>query len=516
MNFIGSILLCILSAVFYVCSFPNFNLWFLGWIALVPFLFAIDGKNKTSSILLAYVFGLLFFACLSYWVNYVAYVSLKTFALLISYQALYFVIFGILANRILINKFPLFLEAILISAAWVALEFIRGHFLISFGSWGALAYSQADHRLLIQSADLAGYSGISFLMVMVNVLIKQLIGRRKAGIAFSFVLVLILFSANIIYGRISLNKNFQATEGVKVSVIQGNIPQSQSYDAKYKGKILRKYEYFTRLAAKEKPDLIVWPETAVPGYINAQPGSRQFISNLAKRMNCYILVGSARSAGLVKDYFNSAVLFSPDKGMETFYDKQRLVPFAEYDPVKKYSKLSKIIGLRADVHNAGMQELFYRAGIEPIIFNIQKARFGAYICVEDFYTAGAFIKNGANFLINITNDGWFGKSSGPTQHAEASVFRAVEYRMPLVRCSNTGVSEFIDVYGKTYGRVADSHGQYLMATGCRTDIVNFCPYDKFELSFYAKYEYWFAYLCLFLLLPIIIALLIRSNYPRPV
>lgn len=296
---------------------------------------------------------------------------------------------------------------------------------------------------------------------------------------------------------------------MKVSVIQGNIPQEQKWDPRYRSAILEKYDNLTRLASYERPDLIVWPETAVPGYLEKEPDIDQFLSKLAKELKIYLLVGSPRRSGLVEDYFNSAVLFDPEGQMITFYDKQQLVPFAEFMPSGEFmSKFRRAFRIDENFELAD-----FRAGEEPIIFTLPKGKFGVLICFEDFFTVAEFIQNGAEFMINITNDGWFKKSSAPYQHAQASVFRAVEYRVPLVRCSNTGVSEFIDIYGRVYLSLSDETGQNLMISGYKAGWVAFPPSHQRIHTFYTNHEYWFAKLCLTLLGLIILALIFIRTPP---
>jgi apolipoprotein N-acyltransferase len=234
---------------------------------------------------------------------------------------------------------------------------------------------------------------------------------------------------------------------LKISLIQGNIPQYQKWDENFRASILERYETLTKEAAKDKPDLIIWPETSVPGIIGEEPDLLIRVLDLAKTVNTPILVGAVTSKELGV-YYNSALLISADGAVTQQYDKLHLVPFGEYVPLEKYFPfLRSMIGVPIGDFTAGGESTVFKS----------PERFAALICFEDIIPglSRRFVKGGAQFLVNITNDAWFMESSAPYQHAAASVFRAIENRVPVVRAANTGLSCFIDRSGRIYDKVSD-------------------------------------------------------------
>ena len=267
--------------------------------------------------------------------------------------------------------------------------------------------------------------------------------------------------ASCIYGFYRLNEKHN-TASVRISVIQGNIPQELKWDSKAQDLIIEKYTALTKMAALESADLIIWPETSFPGFFEIDKDMTERVLSLAKEIKTPLLIG----VNTVKDekYSNSAALISPEGRMTDKYDKIHLVPFGEYVPFSnKFPALHKLV----------LGELGeFTPGKDFKIFKL-KAGFGVLICFEDIFPeiSRKFVNSGAKFLIVITNDAWYGKSGAAYQHAANSVFRAVENRVPVVRCANTGVSCFIDSRGRIYDSVSEKNS-LLFITGYKTAVVN--------------------------------------------
>jgi apolipoprotein N-acyltransferase len=256
--------------------------------------------------------------------------------------------------------------------------------------------------------------------------------------------LLVLFVLLFGYGILRTRPELTAT-GDKAGVIQGNISRKIKEDPRARDYILQKYRKLTALAALEKPHLIIWPETTIPGYLARDAEIFDFVSRLAAEKNVFILTGAIRRDSENR-YYNSAMLLSPDGNIVQSYDKLHLVPFGEYVPLRGSFFLKPIASQVGD----------FTPGEEFTIFSLPAAegplRFAVLICFEDIFPhlAGGFVRAGAQFLTVVTNDVWFGDTAAPYQHLQASVFRAVENKIMVLRAANTGVSAFIDPYGRIF------------------------------------------------------------------
>jgi len=289
------------------------------------------------------------------------------------------------------------------------------------------------------------------------------------------------------YGLIKLNAP-AVGEPVKISVIQGNIPQHEKWDPAKQRDILENYTQLSIKASLDKPDLIIWPETAIPADPYYEPLILEHVLGLAKQLRIPILAGVPFSTSYY-DYFNSAVLISSKGKILERYDKLRLVPFGEYVPFEKY------LGFVRRIAPAPIGS--FRAGDEYVVFD----KFSALICFEDIFPdlSREFVKRGARMLVNITNDAWFKDTPAAYQHAQASVFRAVENRVPVVRCANTGYSVFVDSTGRQHAKIENKSGKALFIAGYCTKTTLLAPI-KGKPTPYTRFGDLFAMACLGLLL----------------
>ena len=480
------ILLIVLSAVILALAFSSFNLQFLAWFAFVPFFFALEGKTKLQSFSLAYLCGFLFFTLSMYWLSHV---TIAGWVILSLYQALYFGIFGLAFfyfSKTFISYFTL-------SAAWVVLEYIRSHIGGGIG-WNLLGYSQYKNLPVIQIADITGAWGVSFLVMLMSITIyaaiKMIKKHHSKTIIVPTFIVLILSISTLCYGYFvitSFSKIKQSS--IKISVVQGNIPQQNKWDEKFKNEIIDTYKNLTIQVSEHKPDLIIWPETAVPGALNHKEELMYQVRGIAKRTKTNLLVGAPMVGEQYSDkYYNSAILFSGSGDILTRYDKLHSVAFGEFVPFE--DNLPFLRNIFPPVGN-------FASGGEYTIFKLP-TDFGVLICFEDIFPelARELVKKGANFITTITNDAWFGKTCAAYQHAAASVFRAVENRRPFIRSANTGFSCFIDKTGKIYAKVS-KNGEDLFIQGMETAFVNIDKYKTFTI--YTKYGNVFILFCAIML-----------------
>ncbi len=507
-SMVKKLFLCGLSGVLLIFSFPTFNLEFLAWVGFLPLFIVLQNKSKIKAFLLAYFTGVIFWIGTIYWLMHVTVIGMVLLSL---YLAVYFGVFGLLAS--FVNR-PLSLANLLfIPSIWVILEYIRSHLLTGF-PWALLGYSQYLNLLIIQVADITGVWGVSFLVMMVNAMIYSVIGTstslsadgehsriigyrlsviekiKKQIIPILCVVLTLTYGFYKIYRKLNTEQLLPAgRQGVplKISVIQGNIPQELKWDTRAKEFIIGKYFDLTTESLRDKTDLLIWPEAALPVVLEQEPEYFERVKDFVKGIGKPLLLGAVTSRE--DAYYNSAILVSSKVELSRRYDKIHLVPFGEYIPLRKmFTFLESLVPIGDFV-----------AGKEYSVFTLNaQVRFSTLICFEDVFPelSRQFVRRGANLLVNITNDAWFKETSAPYQHLQSSVFRAVENRVPLVRSANTGVSAFIAPTGKVIAKVANA-ARDIFVDGYTTKEISIM--DR-KLSFYTRYGDVFILTCFIYLL----------------
>ncbi len=493
-DFAAVVVSALLLALPYHFSF----LWPLSFFAFIPYFFSLENKSRGRVVFQSLVLGILFFAITMYWLNYV---NIFAFILLVIYLSLYFALFGFYSAQFFSKK-SRGLEAgpvraaLTMAALWVLLEWVRG-WLFSGLPWALLGYSQWKNVLFIQVADVAGVWGVSFLLLFLNVLFYQFLSYKKIALGCLYAAAAVL-AVVYLYGFLKM-KEWEPRDlkpSLRVSVLQGNIPQDQKWDAKVRGIIFEKYKRLTLMSANEASDLIVWPETSFPGFFEDEPVMAAHLRSTIRRANTPTLVGVPTLGGLEEGLrsYNSTILFSPSGEESQRYSKTHLVPFGEFlpfEPLLGFIRHLVVIGRFSPGQEKSIFVLKPRAPQ-----NYLTARFGVLICYEDMFPSLVrdFVKKGADFLVNVTNDAWFGNTAAPYQHAQASVFRAVENRVPVIRSANTGFSCFISASGEVVGSVND-RGKEIMVTGHQTQGI----FLRKSTSLYRLLGDWFLLVCAALL-----------------
>ena len=497
----------ILSGFLLSASFPLSSHSYLAWISLVPFFLILLMVKPVYGCLLSLVFGLFYLPGVFNWMLEVPGYTLFHHYLLGIYFVPYSLAFG---SLFILTATRLGASRALLAAPffWVSIEFLRANMFFLALPWGLLAHSQYSHPAIIQISSFTSAYGLSFLIVLVNSSIAAaflpLAGmHKKSRTHFPTTLLnrqaLVLMGSTsvaiilaLFYGHIKLSTPIEG-EKIIVSVVQPNIEQKKKWDPKFGKFIMNTLSELSIRASKDKPQLIVWPETATPRAITESYGLIKQVQQIAKLTEAAILLGSSeRQKHQVKTpsdkkYMNSAFLVPPGPVKKKIqrYDKIRLLPFAEYLPYKEkipwsYARIPDIRG--------------YVPGENFTVFKLTNFAFSATICWENIYPelVRSFIKNGAQFIVNITNEAWFGKSAALNQFLSMSVFRAVENGVSVVRCGNTGISCLIDPCGRIVKRLIDDHGQEKLISGFLTGAVNL-PTAK---TVYTKYGDIFVYLTL--------------------
>ncbi|WP_455377612.1 apolipoprotein N-acyltransferase [Petrachloros mirabilis] len=468
---VRQIVLSVISGILLPFCFPKFDIGLLAWIALIPLHIALDGAHRSQAFWLGWLSGIIGFTGIMAWVvtamniygKVPLIISYGILILLTAYLGLFVAVYGagVVWFRTLIPRYGLFAAPCL----WVTMEWIRTY-LLSGLPWSLVGYSQYRQLDLIQIADHLGVYGVSFLIILANVALAELIlwlmplfrGFRPAGLPWELVSTsAILISLSWAYSTtLIVNEGFDRPRNtLQVGVVQPNIDQAIKWDAAFREETIKRYDMLTESLGKGI-DLVIWPEAATPFVYEREPLYQIELVAMANRASAPLLFGSpaVRYDADRKPYLlNSAYLLSPDGQLLGRYDKQHLVPFGEYIPLKS----SVLFFLDKLVEGIGD----FQAGPGPTILSFQAgntgedsakrhARFGVLICYEVIFPdlVRRIASNGAEFLVTITNDAWFGESSAPSQHFSMVVFRSVENHLAFARAANTGISGFIDPFGR--------------------------------------------------------------------
>lgn len=486
-----------ISGILLILCFPTADLYGLAWIALVPFLISLYDKKPKQAFKIGIFVGILYFYGNLYWIYHAVHhygdvpfvISVAVVLLLCLYLSVYIGAFAFFFSiTIRSTRFPALVIAPLF---WVTLEFLRSYLFTGF-PWSSIGYSQYKFVTAIQIADITGIYGVSFLIVAVNGAIADifLLKRRTSDmplfplshtiIGFSVLLSLIIFC--LVYGHWRL-KEERPGNMLVVSVIQGNIEQDKKWEPAYQEAVIGTYKKLSMEAVLSSPEMIVWPETALPFYFSYDKRYTERLIDFQKSLNTYLLFGGIlvrQKEGKVL-LSNSAILLNKAGEVSYIYDKIHLVPFGEYVPLQKIlffvDKL--VTGIGDYVHGK-----YYLRSDAP------SEGFATLICYEVIFPGlvRKFYLKGGDFIVNITNDAWFGMTKGPYQHFSMAVFRAVENRKPLIRAANTGISGFID----SNGRILSKTGLFqeaILTQNIKTDPTR---------SFYTKYGDLFSYVCIVL------------------
>jgi len=453
------------SGLLLTASFPKLGLDFLAWFALVPLLLAVRPHSVRQSFKLGFAAGLVHFLTLLYWLVYTMRtygnlpypVAVSILVLMAGYLALYVGAFTAAVAACGSGTFVYFLG---IPVFWTAAEYLRS-FLLSGFPWELLGYSQYSRLNIIQMADISGVYGISFLIALSNAALSLCFPapagkapaarpgakRRAVAAMLCFAAVFGLFWA---YGKVRIGRIERlaaAAPLVRISVVQASIDEAIKWNPAFQESTTRTYVRLSLSAVKDRPDLIVWPETAVPFYYLANVRLTDIVREGIRKAGTDFLIGSPSFVmqGERIDYYNSAYLIDADGRVAAKYDKVHLVPFGEYVPLKKYLPF-----LGKMVENVGD----FKTGKIGDTVPWRNGRLGIQICFEIIFPglSRAMVQNQALLLANMTNDAWFGKTAAPYQHFSMAVFRAVENKRSLVRAANTGISGFVDPVGRVVAK----------------------------------------------------------------
>ncbi|MBL4901023.1 MAG: apolipoprotein N-acyltransferase [Desulfocapsa sp.] len=434
--------------------------WPLLAVACVPFLIIVCKGSRKQIVLCGMFVGTGHFLVQLYWIVFVLgqygdlplFVSVPALVLLSVYMACYMVAFGLLANRC-IQSFSPSVCLWILPGLWVGLDWLRSVPESGF-PWMDLGYGVALVPLLFQSADIWGHFGLTFLILLINTFFTLLIvnSNGKKEIIRLAVPLSVVFLTTAGYSGWRWQKveqSLQDAEVITIAIVQGNIDQGQKWNPERRGSTVKSYVDQSRKIMHKplRPELLVWPETSLPFYPVNHPLLLP-IHRLLDEEQVMLLTGAPWYERETPDskeilFYNSSLLFNSKGNIVARTSKSHLVPFGEYIPFERF--IPFVAPLVEAVGNFSRGEI-----ADPP--SCKNARIGVLICFESIFgnISRKWVDTGANLLVNMTNDAWYGKSSAPHQTLGMTRLRAVETRRSIVRSANTGFSGFIDPMGRVY------------------------------------------------------------------
>jgi apolipoprotein N-acyltransferase len=453
------------------------------WVVLAPLLVTALSRPARAALGWGWFFGTVFFLVLLRWLDF----TFRTYSTipwpltwgptlaLAAYCGLYIGAFAAAVSWLARRSVAWALCAS--PFLWVGGEWVRGHLFGGF-PWGILGYSQYLRLPVIQIAELAGVYGVSLVIVAVNAALAGCLVLSWRSALRGVALAGAVLGGTVAFGIWRLGAPVSSGEA-RMAIMQPSIEQPVKFEPSYAETTVEIYLSLTRRAGAEHPDLIVWPETAVPTVLRRDGDLLRTLAAMSRAVGAPLLVGSIDADGATPPkLYNSAFLLT-ERGIVARYDKIQLVPFGEFVP------LSGLIGFVR-----GWAEFI--AELEPgsraSVFPGPPAPFAVVICYEGIFPelVREFVRGGARLIVNMTNDAWFGRTSGPWQHLAMYPFRAVEHRVSVVRAANTGVSAFIAPTGQIVRRVS------LYERTTLTERVSLRDRE----TVYSRFGDWLAYLAL--------------------
>jgi apolipoprotein N-acyltransferase len=512
--------LAVASGLALALAFPKFDVSFAAWVAFVPLLYAIDGESYRNVFMYSWLQGCAGYVASIYWVT----ITLHHFAgvavvfavmpmMLLAAVMAFFTGAAVWAAGFVAARLKLSM-VVTLPIAWTAVEWIRTYFPIGF-PWNLLGYVAYQNLTLIQFAEFTGVYGVSALIVLFNVVLYVVLFRRESpriqGVSLG--VVSILLAAAWIFGtlRIGALDRERPAGSLKFAMVQGDIPQSIKWDPNFLESSFSVYVEQTSAAAHLGADLIVWPEAAAafffqpteqyPNAFAEDAPYRQRLLQLAADLKDPILFGApalGQEEGRL-GFYNRAYMVSGAGAVVAWYDKIQLVPFGEYVPLRS------LLGAFVNRVVAGFGDMF--PGHQQTIFQLKGARLGVLICYESIFPnlSRMAVNRGADILVNITNDAWYGESSAPYQLLAMAAMRAVETKVPLVRVANTGISAVIEPTGRITARTP------LFKRGTEIERVKWRP----RRTIYTIVGDLFAEICCALLAIALIAAYLRPRRAKP-
>jgi apolipoprotein N-acyltransferase len=515
----------VMGGLLLAASFPNLSVAGLAWIAPGFILMAAFGKPGKQAFRIGYVGGFAHYLVSLHWLLFIPVPLTWSWAKVLGWLALGAVLalytgtwvwlcWKIFPAKLTpggsesgIRNWPeRFLAApwsarmgwgIACAAIWVALEMVVARFLGGF-PWNLLGDSQYQMTPLIQIAAYTGVYGVSFLVVWTSLSLVgagMVIVRRpvmRSAWVGEIILPMVAVSGLYLAGYEKLLRPEVPSPELTVALVQPSIAQSIIWNPANSEQSFKDLLALSERALTNKPDLIIWPESAVTEMIRYDEATYRAVTGLAREHKVWIILSSddAEVHPTETNYFNSSFLISPEGELAGEYHKQRLVMFGEYVPFTKWLPFLKWLTPITGGYTPGVRAA-------PFEMTDLHVKVSVLICFEDAFPqlARRYVDDDTDFLVNITNDGWFGEGAAQRQQAAAALFRAVENGLPLVRCTNTGLTCWIDGNGRLR-REFRSEGDGIYGAGFMiVRIPTLMPGEKRAATFYRQHGDWFGWAC---------------------
>jgi apolipoprotein N-acyltransferase len=522
-------LAAISSGLLCTACFPPFDQSWLCWIALTPLIAAVWFSGQDSkwrwlrNLLLGYLAGVVFFTATFSWFGSLGVLYenfwLRGLSLLLSlYLGVHFAFWswfvGMIAPRDFLISHRNLRTAFLGAGAWVGHEWVRGWLFSGFG-WNGLGVALHATWPLIQIAEVTGVTGLSFMVVFANIIalatpIRLYFEARTREIRphFDVTLTLAGMVGLCAFGLYSV-QNRAVAKPFRVAAVQADIAQYEKFDPQFRTQIFQRFTRLSEIAlgSNPPPGLLIWPESSMPDPVrDPNTESNEFVTEFSGASKTDLLLGTLD----VEDRhdYNAALLISGGTRQMQIYRKVHLVPFGEYIPLRHSFPLF------AAVASKWVPGDFDR-GRDYTVFRLTNndIRVAPLICFEDTIgdLARQFVLKGANLLVDVTNDAWFLRSAGSQQHLANAIFRCVETRRPMARAANTGVTCFVNEFGRVTQMLQDEKGS-IFTEGVLTGEIK-VPTER-ELTFYTRHGELFAKLCAGITVIAIVLGILRATWSR--
>jgi len=517
-------LLAIVAGLLLAASFPKIGIAGLAWIAPALMLVAAMGRGGWEAFRIGYVAGLAHYLASLYWLLLIPYRwhgipfgPAAGWLALSAFIALYPATWVWLLSQVRCSMFDVRCSMFAVlpktclqrtlwslsgAALWVALEMLVARLFTGF-PWNLLGASQYQLLPLIQIASVTGIYGVSFLVVWASLSLLSgalvIIPRpqmRSAWIA-EIILPLVVIVALFTFGLRQLRTPSISTRTLKVTLVQPSIPQTVIWEPDKDDERFAELIRLSQQALSNRADLLIWPEAAVPKPLRYYHEMFDPIADLARSNHVWIIVGAddaEQPLGSTRRedrlYFNGSFLINPQGELMDGYHKRALVIFGEYIPLVRWLPFMKWFTPIEGQFTRGERAV-------PFTLDNPKVKTSVLICFEDIFPhlAREYADDDTDFLVNLTNNGWFGEGAAQWQHATSALFRAIENGLPLVRCSNNGLTCWVDEHGRLRQIFRDQNGA-IYGPGFMTVEIPLLAYgEKRARTFYNQHGDWFGWGC---------------------
>jgi apolipoprotein N-acyltransferase len=434
-----------------VAALPPYSQWWSASLSLSALLLLVHGRSPAVAFAIGCAFGLGFFGVGVSWIGESFQVDAERFGALavpavatLSAILATFIGAACAATVMVSPRDGVFRYAAVLAMCWAGAEWLRGHILTGF-PWNLVAYVTADHAPFRQAAAVFGSYGLSAMVVWLAALPGAVLMARNGRTAMMAVFAALVGVLGLwSYGTAYLQAPAPSQDALAIRIVQGNIPQASKWDPAQREAIIERY--LSLSAAPGRFQVLVWPEAAFPGFLAEDDEVRTRIAKLLP-VGGFLLAGSPVrfGEGMKSIYQNAIVVVRSDGSIADLYAKHHLVPFGEYVPFKALLPIRRMVESLGD----------FTPGDGPRTLDLGSLRQpAAAICYEAIFPGHVVDRRSeASWIVNVTNDAWFGTSIGPYQHLASARMRAIEEGLPLVRAANTGISIVSDAHGGALGKI---------------------------------------------------------------